>query len=253
MAKQRHNHSVQFRTLLEHMARYRMTVGEAIVRTARIPRASNTATKRQMRQLVESGCAAVAPLYRNRRYLYLTEKGAEQVAKLTKQDRHAGYGPLSELAKIRAYAHLAFCCLQETPRERLTVADFQSYFPDLYQPGMAMNYYIESVAGKLRLGFLRVDVGGRGRWDRVIQKIRNDVESHWLHVGFRRLIEQGVFEITIATTLKQKADRICSALSDHRDANRAPIKVVAIPELIHLIAPPAIQNQPQAMTPPEAV
>lgn len=99
-----------------------------------------------------------------------------------------------------------------------------------------MNYYVDTSSGPPRLGLLRVDPGGCGRWDRVVAKCCEDLRDHERHPGFARLIRGGQFEVTLVTALPQKAERIALAF----DAGRvgAPLRLCAVPELLYLIAPP---------------
>ena len=57
--------------------------------------------------------------------------------------------------------------------------------------------------------------------------------------GFRKFIDRQAFEITLITALPQKARRLAESMSALRDARVSMIKVVAMPELLNLIAPPA--------------
>jgi hypothetical protein len=82
----------------------------------------------------------------------------------------------------------------------------------------------------------RVDAGHRGRWDRIVESVRVDIDEHCRHFGFRKLIDAGRFEITVLTIFKQKAKRIKESLNQHLDARRVPVRVVAIPELLPLVA-----------------
>ena len=151
------------------------------------------------------------------------------------EERH---GPLSELAKIHNYAMLAFCLLTDAHRERLTSAELQRHFPALHRPGLPMSYYIDTTSGQPRLGFIRVDTGGHGRWDRVLAACRHDLETHWGHPGFQPFIRRQLFEITLITALPQKAQRLRDGLTSGDDWRASVIRIVAMPELLNLIAPP---------------
>ncbi len=233
--KSRNPASSCHQTLIGHVARYRMTVREAVAKDLN---ESLAAARRTLAQAVHDGYVNVAPLYRNRRYFYLTQLGANSAATLASGINPPKRGPLSETAKMRAYAMLAFCCMHDTARERLTAVEFQTHFPDLYRPGMSGNYYIDTADKRPRIGLLRVDFGGRGRWDRIIGKVRHDIEGHFMDAGFRRLLGHELFEITIVTALPQKALRVRQTLASHRDAHRVPVRVVAMPDLLHLVMPP---------------
>jgi len=233
------NNVIIRQNLLEHVIRYRMTVFPAV---QRLPTFANFGRKRTAAFLQQLCCThdlGRAPLYRNRRYFHLGHRGGKSSLQTRPAiDGDHPHGPLSEPAKIRNYAILVFCCLGDARRQRLTSDDLENHFPDLYRPGLAMNYYIDTSAAQPRLGFLRVDTGGHGRWDRVLAKCRSDLESHWAHAGLRRFIEQDAFEISLITALPQKARRLAESLTAWGDPRAQIIKVCAIPELINLIAPP---------------
>ena len=144
-------------------------------------------------------------------------------------------GPLSEPAKLRAMAILQFCCLSGSPCHRLTDEELTRSFPDVARPGLPSTYYFNP-DGSGRLGLARVDAGGRGRWDRVVHSLRQDIRDHFRQPGFQRLIRAGRFEITLLTVLRQKARRVCQSLSSAPEAHRVPCRVVALPELLPLIS-----------------
>ena len=225
--------------LLEHIARYRMTVLPAV---QQIPVVRHRGRKRigsYLRQLCRTQVIGHAPLYRNRRYFYITPSDAashDGIASTTGLGRR--WGPLSERAKITNYAILTFCLLADTYRQRLTASDFQRHFPDLYRPGLPLNYYVDASGSQPHLGFVRVDTGGRGRWDRVLAKCRNDLESHYAHSGFCQFIQREAFEITLITPLPQKARRLSESIAAWSDPRAGMISICTMPELLHLIAPP---------------
>jgi hypothetical protein len=173
---------------------------------------------------------ASAPFHHGETCWHLTAEGARRCG--LKEDRT---GPLSEPAKIRAYAILHDCCLSDRPRHRLTRSELERHFPTLYEPGLPSSYVFDP-EGKGRLGLVRVDAGHQGRWDRIIESLREDVSRHWAHAGFRSVVRAGQFEIVLLTALPQKAERLSQALQAHRDARRIPIRITAIPALLPLIA-----------------
>jgi hypothetical protein len=216
--------------VLEHVARYRLTVFAALERLPAFTDGRPSNIKRTLRECKRRSLLASAPLHVAARYWHLTLDGAAQFRLAT---NHAG--PLSEAAKIRAYAVLRFCWLSDRPRYRLTDDDIANNFPELHRSGLPTGYYFEP-GDDARLGLARVDAGNRGRWDRNVESVREDIDDHWRHGGFRKLIDAGRFEITVLTVFKQKAKRISDTLSQHLDARRVPVRVVAIPELLPLIA-----------------
>ena len=204
----------------EHVARYRMTVLAAVQQMPEFKSFGRKRTAAFLHQLCRSRTLGHAPLYRNRGYFFLAARGsgsnADELQRGSTGDR---YGPLSESAKIKNYAMLAFCCLGTRRRQRLSPADFNRCFPDLSRPGLPMNYYVDTSQSKPRLGFVRVDAGGRGRWDRVLAKCQNDAEAHYADSGFRQFIDCQAFEITLITALPQKARRLAESIGPNEGCN----------------------------------
>lgn len=216
--------------ILEHTARYRLTVSEALARQPALHNLSRKELRRLLVSLCREGQLGEACLYHNRRYYFLPARGND-----------AELGPLSELAKLRAYALLSFCCLGKVHRKRLTRVAIEQHLPDLHRPGLPEGYYV--AAGEPpRFGLALIDAGGRGRWDRVLGRVRSQLEDHWRHPALRTFIEQGRFEITILTLLPQKAGRLAAALTEWGDPRTQFIRIAVLPELIHLIAPPPLQR-----------
>ncbi len=216
-------------TLLAHVARYRLSVFAAI---SRLPEFAGIGPRRLRRLLDQCrgiGMLSSAALHHGARYWFLTENGAQ----------HCGLdgtrsGPLSEGAKIRAYALLLFCCLSAQPKYRLTADDLSGRFAGLHRPGMRSTYYLDP-AGPGCIGLARVDAGHRGRWDRIIASVREDIALHQRQPGFRPLIQARRFEITLLTVLPAKARRIANALISLPEVKHIPVHVVAQPELLPLI------------------
>jgi hypothetical protein len=217
-------------TIVNHVARYRLSVFNAI---ERLPCFIEVGAKRvkdilaecRSRSLLES-----APLHHGAKYWYLGQSCTEQ-HKMSPER----IGPLSEPAKLRALAILRFCCLSDRPRHRLLADELRASFPDVARPGLSDGYYFDS-QGSGRIGLIRVDAGRRGRWDRVIQSLREDVDNHVHCPGFRKLIQAGRFEITVLTVFRQKAQRISDSLAQHPDTRRTALQVVAMPELLPLLS-----------------
>lgn len=215
--------------VLEHVARYRLTVPAAVGRLPGLKSIAPRQIRRLLRQLQQRSLLISAPLHHGQTYWQLTAEGARFCG--VKEQRTC---PLSESAKIRAYAILYDCCLSDKARHRLTPGDLERHFPSLYEPGLPSGYVFDP-DGEGRLGLVRVDAGHLGRWDRIIESVREDVSRHWAHAGFRSVVRAGRFEIVLLTALPQKAERISHVLKAHRDAERIPIRITAIPALLPLI------------------
>lgn len=215
--------------VLQQIARYRLAVF-ASLRTERVfadvgPRA----TKQVLRDAQQRGWIASATLHHQARYWRLTAAGAAEIGVTSPRSE-----PLSEPAKLRAYALLAFCRLSDRPRVRLTADELNRHFPDPLRDGMPTGYYL-APQGPGCLGLARVDAGRRGRWDRIVESLREDIDAHCRLTGFRPLIASGRFELTVLTVFPQKARRIQAALAAHRDAQRIRVQAVALPQLLPLL------------------
>jgi hypothetical protein len=216
--------------VIEHIARYRIAVTETLQQLPEFASCTRKELRRVLRSLEAEGSIASQWLHHDMPCWHLADTGAIQSGLSMERS-----GPLSESAKLRAYAMLRFCCLSKRPRMRLTADDIQKHFPDLYRSGMPQGYYFVS-HGEGKLGLLRIDAGGRGRWDRVIHYVLDDVDQHRQQAGFSRLIQVHRFEFAIATVLPQKTDRIREAIEQKPQLTNVAIRVVAIPELLPLIA-----------------
>lgn len=215
--------------VVEHVARYRLTIPEALARLPLLSSLGPSSIKNLLKEGKRRSLLDSALLYQAKTYSHLTAEGALRCG--LPEER---MGPLSEPAKIRAYAILLFCCLSDKPRHRLTAAEIEGHFPGLHRPGLPAGYFFDP-EGEGRLGLLRIDVGNRGRWDRVVESLREDITTHVHQPGFRQLIRANRFEITLLTVFPQKAKRIYEALASHRDAHRVPVQIVSLPELLPLI------------------
>ena len=214
--------------VLSHIRRYRLTVFSAVEQLAVLQGAGPRHIKHILKVATRENLIDSARLHHNCRYWFLTETG---VAAIEGNCRH---GPLTEPAKVRAFATLAFCHLSDRPRVRLMRDELCRHFPDLDETGMTSTYYFDG-AGSGCLGLARVDAGQRGRWDRVVESIREDIDTHCNRRGFQKLIADRSFEISILTVHPQKAARIRQALSEKSDAQRIPIRIVPILQLLPLL------------------
>jgi hypothetical protein len=215
--------------LLEHVARYRLTVVEAALRLPRLAGIEQEQIRRSLQGLKRRSLLSTAPLCVGSTYWHLTAASAGKAGLPERQS-----GPLSESAKIRAYAILHFCCLTGAARHRLNSVELSQYFPELSRPGLPGGYYFDP-RGAGQLGLIRVDAGNNGRWDRVVESLREDVSNHMLQPGFRSLIQAHRFQIAVLTVFPHKARRIQETLAKHADSARIPVEVVSIPELLPLL------------------
>ncbi len=145
--------------------------------------------------------------------------------------------PLSQRMVVERFAFLSFCCLHENRRTKLTHAELRERFADLYRPGSAHHYYVTTEDETPRLGFLRVDIGSYGRWDRIIAKVSEDLRHHLSHALVRTLLEQQAFELTLITPLPEKARRVQEAMAALQNVFPIPVRSIAVPELVNFIRP----------------
>ncbi len=222
--------------ILRHIARYRLTVPEVV---ARLPESChNTAAEldARLRRLEEFGFIASTWLYAQRKCFILTPKGTLRVrGSVADRDPHA---PFSEATKIRRFAALTFCCLTSILRQRLTAAELADQVAGVNDSDADTPYYVTLDESPTRMGFLRVDLGGHGRWDRILAKCQQDVRDHANDPNWLPWIASNRFEVTLVTALPHKAERLHHALSQQEHPPPIPVRITAIPELLYLIAPP---------------
>lgn len=234
MVKARHRQRIRLEerdlAILEHVFRYRMTVVDALVKLDFFDEKTPHAAKNVLRRLRHGGYLNSAPLFGTRRYYYPTPAAAHAIGQTEAIAR-----PLPEQTKIDAFGMLIYCCCRLPQQEKLTLGEFQDGFSDLFRQGERPNYYIDTADETKRLGFIRVDRGGFGRWDRLINRCRDDIAKRCDLPAFRALINRGGFVFTLLTSLPQKAERIEEAVGDQ--GFPCKFRVVSIPEMLELVAP----------------
>jgi hypothetical protein len=215
--------------ILAHIARYRLSTFAALSRMPQFADESPRHLRRLLRDCREAELLSSAALHLGSRYWFLTPAGATRCG--LDESRS---GPLSETAKLRAYALLLFCCTSDKPRHRLTASELSQQFSALHRLGMPGTYYFDTT-GKGSIGLARIDAGHQGRWDRVVESVRDDISLHKKLPGFQQLIKAHRFEITVLTVLPAKAERTVNVLKSLPEVKQVPVHVVAQPELLPLI------------------
>lgn len=227
--------------ILDHIRRYRIGLARFCYRALRMAHEDVTQgeikhTLRYLRE--EQGYLGSAPLFGSQRYDDLSPRYLQQD---DIEDDGLGY-PLREDEKLAAYAMLRVCFDGDgAQRCKLTAGDFREHFPDLAEsldvaadPRRAARFYL----AEDRLGLLRVDRGGHGRWDRIVSYCDRDLTRLAASPAFGELFAQGSFELTVVTATQQKAVRLRHALEDRPPHEGVHVRVVVLSELLHILAPP---------------
>jgi hypothetical protein len=214
--------------LLRHVARYRLTTAEVVRTVAGLRLKTNVQALEYLQSLVQQGWLGEAPFDRRGPYFFLTEQAAKRLN--LPNDR---FGPLSESAKLRAYAMLAFCRLMNVHRERLSLDDLRRLVPSLDTAGMTATFYAARTETTRTLGFARLDVGGVGRWDRILATLRADIRNLESEPSLRPLFVSRAFEMTLITVTAEKAERLRSTFVE-KYSSTMPVHFIAVPRLLAL-------------------
>lgn len=253
------------RSVLQHVARYRLTTPEILAPTALLADTETSTAQRALELLARDEWLFANPLIAESAdpghiCYQLTPRSAEALG----QDAELA-APLSRDARIEAFAIATFCCRGAVFRQLFTKEEFQQKFRHLWFPGQPVRYYLEPVApAATRLAFLKVDKAGPGRWDRLIDSCarflrqRTDAEhvaaEHRPHVAaFQQLVEQRQFQFTVLTALpeKQRAIELELELRSAAGEESPPIQVHVVPGLLELLFPPGAVRSAASMNAPE--
>jgi len=172
-----------------------------------------------------------APFDARRYYYYLSPRGAKLLG-----DQSARTSPLPERDKLRAYAIAAFCSAGAEPRLRLHRQELLRFRSE-DEAELSPRYYVSQRPNDSRLGHLRPDLGGNGRWDRVVHQCRRDMRWHMEHALFSTWLAAGRFEFAVITATEPKAARIRRALAEIRIKHSITMHVFVLSELLPLLFP----------------
>jgi hypothetical protein len=150
----------------------------------------------------------------------------------------------SDVALIRAFGIMDFCCGQSPRRPLIDHKELQQYFPTLFRHGLPSAHYLTSVDGQTRLGHVRVDAVP-SRIDRIVSRTCQLIDRYRSQPGFRELIASHQFEMTWVVATEQKANRLRPALAA-LSTSGAMVRVHVVPALIELISPIGSSGQNRA-------
>jgi hypothetical protein len=219
--------------ILGHIDRYETTTAEASFNARVRGMTSIEIARNRLDALVRRKVLRREPLFKTTP-CYSRNKGSQAAAGTGEQADDV----LSIPEKLRRFAMLQFCTLHSNNRNRLTREEMSSRFSDLYRENSPVNYYVSNDDSITKLGFLRVDLCGHGRWDRIVSKLNSDLHWHLQHRTVKQLLSVNAFEMTVVTALWPKARRIESALAEKEQLMPIPVRVIAMPEFISIIRPP---------------
>lgn len=237
------------REILNHVFRYRLTLPSILAKTGIVSDDNPGVVQSTLERLVHDGWLRTADLYpghRSEKYYHLSEKAALAL------DHDAIVArPLKADMRIESFAIATFCCCVQPFRELLTKQEFKEKFAQLWFTGQPTRYYLDKGEdGVVRLAFVKVDTGGPGQWDRLIDSCtrflrqRTDesrvaAEHRSQTRRFAQLVERDQFRITVLTALPEKQRAIELELERRRLAEEVvpPMQVSIVPGLLEVISP----------------
>jgi len=130
--------------ILEHLARYHMTVPEVLHRLYWLGDDGRTAVTKVTSRLTDHGYLNRYDFVHPRSYFGLGPNGTKALG--IPKNRAKALGPQ---ALCTAYGVLAYCCLLEQMQERLNVRELQEYDPRYLQKGVESSpYYLHTTEGR---------------------------------------------------------------------------------------------------------
>lgn len=213
--------------IFQHLMRYRITTREVLHKLFFSDSDLNAVTKVTSR-MTTHGYLCRYDLYTPRSYYVLGPEAARLLG--ISQNKTKDVGPQ---ALYTEYGTLAYCCLSETPRERMLVREVRERYPELLHRKIdSSHYYLDNDGQTTRLAFIRADHGGSP--DHVARKCRQDIDSRRPILPFQRLLIEDRFLIGIVTPTEEKAAAIREVLA--RQTWPCRFRVEVVPDLIQLMA-----------------
>ncbi len=235
--------------VLEHVLRYRLTTAQILASAGVLESSSKDAAKRMLGRLQTEALLQTSPLvlgHDDPAYYHLTEKAALALGK-----EPTVAAPLKHDMRIESFATAIFCCCGDRPRELFTTDEFKTRFADLWFPGQPIRYYLEQGDDKtVRLAYIKVDTGGPGRWDRLIDScarfLKQRTAPETVAPAFRKhiaayaeMVRQERLQITVLTALPDKKRAMELEIERRKMSGQAvpPIRAYVVPELLEVIHP----------------
>jgi hypothetical protein len=220
--------SVRDITILEHVARYRISTGEVLHKLFFHGCRANAVTKITSR-LCRHQYLCRYPLNHPRTYFTIGPHEARRAG--LPMARTQPLGPLSLPAE---YGVLSCATRGRRLHQRLTTRELLVLCPDLPIDLRDRPCCLDETISAPRLELVRVDLGGQA--DHVARKCVADIRSRTGIDSIQSLMAQGRFHLIIVTGTTAKAAAICDALDQHPWPDRFQIHMVVVSDLVPLIA-----------------
>lgn len=221
--------SARDRKILDHVARYRITVSEilhALFFPDQLPNAVTKVTSR----LCQHDYLRRFPLYHPRTYFTLGPKSAQ----LLGQSPHRTL-PLGPQSLPTEFATLAYSTLGRISHQRLTakeLAERWSWMND--RQLLELPHCLDDSAEIAVLELIRVDLGGKP--DHVARKCVSDIHQRRRFRPFGHMLKQAEFRLVVVTGTTEKAAAIRDALDQHSWPPGLQLHLAVIPDLLQLTA-----------------
>lgn len=229
------------RIRLDHVHTFRLTTFEALHKVFYADRSLDAAKAWAYRMRDLDYLAVVDNALGTRAACYLTKRARQQLY----GERVRRPNPYVAEADVPGvFAALWYCCLDETPRKKLSAHDFANAFPELIgaapedriENRMTRDaYFLDDSYAPRRLGYLLVDTGTDPRHVRT--RYYKTVRDRSRFRRWREFIEYDHrFAVTVLTTAPPRDVRrrvIEQALG--RGHPSAPYRVVPVPGLLELM------------------
>lgn len=216
--------STRDRTIVDFVARYRLTTNEVLHNVIFDGCLANAVTKVTAR-LCRGDYLRKFPLYYPRSYFTL---GSRATALLGLPEHRAL--PLGPQSLPAEYSVLVFATMGHSGRLRLTRAELVERFPALTTGFIEQAYCYEQENNVLEL--VRVDLGGAP--DHVARKCKIDIDSRCEVLPFSELLIQKRFRLVVVTGTTEKAAAINRALEPRLWPDGLLIHIAVVSDLLML-------------------
>jgi hypothetical protein len=214
------------RKIIEHVARYRLTIIEVLCRRV-LPGLSPNAVAKIANRLCRSGYLRKFTLLHPTRYFVLDTRGAQWLS--PNSDRT---GPLGPQSLPMEYAVLVYATLGKRLHTRLTAKELLLEHPWLTATLANAPHCRDDQDGILEL--VRVDLGGPA--DHVARKCTTDMNKRWPLHEFLPLVKQGRFRLVVITATSEKVNALRQAMEAREWPPGLRIHFSVIPQLLSLTA-----------------